>query len=363
MTAPHSVLAYDKTPEELRGLPPARRPVNWAAFDLVFDAQNIDGGSRFARERIKKNLRKLIEKHGVGVMSPTMRYSYCSARLYLGDFSDWWGWEFRGMYDEGPSRSWAADLYWSETWLPKWGGGRVKNLLVLGEQGIGDQVFYASCLPDVMARVDNVVFECDPRLHRLLERSFPGLRCENERPFEDRRTERTPSAYIPAADMLRVRKHRNDFPGKSYLKPDPARVRDFGLYAGRTGIGWSGRQGRLDALSLGGSGAVSLQWNETHPEIEAPLIDLKDDIDGVVALCSVLERVVCVPSSIHHFAGAAGVKTQIVVPPYGSGEMRTQLPFDYSTAYGGKLPWYPDALVFGSVERWERAERHPSVLA
>jgi len=328
---------------------------------LVFDAQNIDGGSRFARERIKKNLKKLIEKHGVGIMSPTMRYSYCSARLYLGDFSDWWGWEFRGMFSDGPERTWAADLYWSETWLPKWGGGFVERLLVLGEQGIGDQVFYASCLPDVLSRVGQVVFECDPRLHKLFERSFPGLRCEAERPFEDRRTDWRPSAYIPAADMLRVRKKRADFPGRAYLVPD--RRGELDVYRGRTGIGWAGRQGRLLPLELGLAHPVSLQWNETHPDIEVPPLDLKDDIDGVVALCSVLERVVCVPSSIHHFAGALGAKTEIIVPPYGSGEMKTQLPFDYSTAYGGKLPWYPNAQVYKSLDHWKRALRHPPLLA
>lgn len=344
-----SVLALDKTPEELRGLPPAKRPVNWEALALVCD--EMEGGSRLARERIKKKLFKKVKEDGIGILLPSMRLSYVSARLYLGDFSDWWGWEFRGFYAEDDSRTWAADLYWSETWLPKWGGGYVPRLLVLGEQGLGDQIFYASVIPEAMVRCGQVVYECDDRLHTLLERSLPGLKCEPQRQFEERRPG---DAYIPGAELLRMfRRARSHFPAKTFLRPDADRVAALRRYQGRTGIGWSGRQGRVGPLELSISRPVSLQWNETHPDIETPEVDLKSDIEGVLALCSVLERVVCVPSTIHHVAGGCGAKTQIIVAPYGSG-LRNQIPWDYPP---GKLPWYPDAFVYRDLAEWHARGR------
>jgi hypothetical protein len=44
--------------------------------------------------------------------------------------------------------------------------------VVYGEQGLGDEIMYASCLPDVMQDC-NVIVECDPRLEGLFRRSFP----------------------------------------------------------------------------------------------------------------------------------------------------------------------------------------------
>ena len=335
-----------------------------AALALVCD--EMEGGSRFSRERVKQKLFKTVKEQGIGILLPSMRLSYCCARLYLGYFSDWWGWEFRGFYATDETRTWAADLYWSETWLPKWGGGYVPRLLVLGEQGIGDQVFYASVIPEAMCRVGEVVYECDRRLHEMLERSLPGLRCHGERKFEDRRLHAPPDAYIPAAELLRMfRRDKAHFPGRPFLKADQRRVQALMGFSGRTGIGWSGRQGRIDPADCGIAGALSLQWNERHPDIEQPPLDLANDIDGVVALCSVLGKVVCAPSSIQHFAGAVGARVEIIKPPAGSG-VTNQLPWDYSDAYRPHLPWYRDCEVFSDVAAWKgrvNALRDTAVLA
>ena len=48
-------------------------------------------------------------------------------------------------------------------------------LLVWGEQGLGDQILYASIIPDLSKRVPSIVLEAERRLTPLFARSFPSV--------------------------------------------------------------------------------------------------------------------------------------------------------------------------------------------
>jgi hypothetical protein len=344
-------------PEAVRGVQRRDRPVNWEALSMAVDHGTREV-SQLKRAQLKHQMLKAVRRNGIESLDPRLRYNYCRARLTLGDFSDYWGWEFRDAGANG--ENWSAHLYWEETWLPKWGGGGCNRILVLGEQGIGDAVFIASVLPEAMIRVREVIFECDDRLHALLERSLPGLKCRSERKFEDRREDYgTIDAFIPSFELLRMfRRDRRAFPGLAYLKPPPNRLAEVEKYRGRVGISWTARQGSIEPMDLGIDQPLSVQYKHFHREVEQPGIDLWHDIEGIVALCSVLEKIVCVPTSVHHLAGAAGAKVEIIVPEVRNAEAENLSPWDYSTAYnGGKLLWYPDARVFENVAAWKAAVR------
>ena len=62
---------------------------------------------------------------------------------------------------------------------PVWDGSlaRDKTILVYSEQGIGDEIMFASCFPEVIERAGHCLVECEPRLLRLFTRSFPQARC------------------------------------------------------------------------------------------------------------------------------------------------------------------------------------------
>jgi len=337
-------------PEKIRGLEPYRGKVNWEALELVCKSND---DSELKRARAKQKLFREVKEYGIGNLVPRIRLNYVCARLALGDFSDYWGWEFRGYFNPDESKTWAADLYWSETWLPKWGGGPVKLLLVLGEQGIGDQIFFSSIIPEALTRCGQVVYECDDRLHSLLERSLRGLVCRPERDFEDRRLDYGKiDAYIPAAELMRMfRKDRSHFPGRSFLKADPERLPEFEKYKGRVGVGWKGRQGSLDPIKLGLEAPISLQYDEQREDIETPEIDLRNDIEGVTALCQTLDKVVTVPTSVHHISGGLGKRTEIILPEIEG--LQNAIPWDYPTKYNdGKLLWYKDAQVFETIDSW-----------
>ncbi len=356
MISPAEIDFLTQQPEAVRGVGWRYRPVNWealaSAVDHSLDAAS-DRASPLKRARMKRALLKAVKKNGIEAIDHRLRYNYVRARLALGDFSDYWGWEFRNAGSNG--ENWAAHLYWEETWLPKWGGGGCDRLLVLGEQGLGDAVFAASILPDAMCRVREVVYECDDRLHSLLSRSLPGLKCKSERQFEDRRADYGKiDAYIPSFELLRMfRRSRKAFPGLPYLRPSPKRVDELQKYYGRVGIAWRGRQGSIEPGKLGLDNPVSLQYKETHPLVESPEVDLWEDIEGIVALCSVLKKIVTIPTTVHHLAGALGKRVEIIVPEIRNDEALNTSPWDYSTRYNhGRLLWYLDAQVFDNIETW-----------
>ena len=58
---------------------------------------------------------------------------------------------------------------------PLWNGDSLdgKNLLITSEQGLGDEIMFASCLPDVISRANHCSIECDRRLAEIYSRSFP----------------------------------------------------------------------------------------------------------------------------------------------------------------------------------------------
>ncbi|MBV9550844.1 MAG: tetratricopeptide repeat protein, partial [Alphaproteobacteria bacterium] len=62
--------------------------------------------------------------------------------------------------------------------LPDWNGSlKGTRLLVRAEQGVGDQILFASLIPDLWAQAKaqagSILLECEPRLVPLFARSFP----------------------------------------------------------------------------------------------------------------------------------------------------------------------------------------------
>jgi len=114
--------------------------------------------------------------------------------------------------------------------IPRWNGMESKTLIAYGEQGVGDEIAFASCIPDLM-RKNEVIIECDPKLSGLFRRSF-GLETHGTR-FQDM----VPWLHDQKTGMLRnidaavsfgslpqhYRNETSEFPGTPYLIADPER--------------------------------------------------------------------------------------------------------------------------------------------
>ncbi len=236
--------------------------------------------------------------------------------------------------------------------LPMWrgpGSPLNEHLLIRAEQGIGDEIMFASCLPDVANHVGQCTVECDPRLIPLFKRSFPKLE------FIDRHQQRTAEAnrrfdsqiFLGSLPQL-FRRERSAFPDHAgYLLPDVHAVEywksRFSALPNQNrpvvGISWKGghktetRRKRtihldnwLPMLENLPIRFINLQYGETEGDVAKvksktrtiihswsdanPLVDL----DSFAAQIAALDLVVSIDNSTVHMAGALGVPVWTMLP-------------------------------------------------
>ena len=254
-----------------------------------------------------------------------------------------------------------------------------RTLLLMGEQGLGDEVLFANLLPDVEAALGaagRLVLAVQPRLVELFRRSFPraevgayvtrkldlcGVRTA---PFVDAST--GVDLWAPLADLLvKFRPAVDSFPDRArFLTPDPARVTHWrglldGLGGPTVGVTWKSlkvesARARYYApfaawealLRTPGVRFVNLQCGETDAELEQarslgvhlwtpPGIDLKDDLDDVTALCCALDLVIGPANATTNLAGACGAALWLISTPAAWPRLGQ-----------ANYPWYPQARVF-----------------
>lgn len=255
------------------------------------------------------------------------------------------------------------------TELPRWQGAAANSLQIYAEQGLGDQIMFASCLPDVIGRVTRCDAECDPRLLTLFSRSFPAIRFHAQRPDLARpwaTADALTACQIHAGSLPQLlRGSADQFSGAAYLRPDPLRVAYWqgqlatlgtGL---KVGIAWRGGVPRtrqamrsiapseLQALLLTqGARFVSLQhavnadeWQARPPALAAVAHwpQALRDGDEMAALISALDLVITVCGTVVHLAGALGKTAWVLVP--ACPEWR------YLDG-GDRMPWYSSVQMF-----------------
>ncbi|MBP2299082.1 tetratricopeptide repeat protein [Azospirillum picis] len=282
----------------------------------------------------------------------------------------WSGYEHRFATGEAlPNRRFAT---------PRWTGDllRGRRLLIWREQGVGDEIMFASCYPDVVAWGGGpVTIECDRRLVALFSRSFPKALVRAESCTGDAfgtggsETVDPPDhdLQVPAGDLPRhLRASLPDFEQQpSWLVADASqserwRERLSALGAGlRVGIGWRSQMMTADrrasyvmlehwgpVFAVPGVVFVNLQYGECEAELsqaEARFgvtihrwadLDLKDDLDGAAALMANLDLVISPAMSAGELAGALGV------PVWRFGSR------DWTQLGTGVRPWYPSMRLF-----------------
>jgi tetratricopeptide (TPR) repeat protein len=239
--------------------------------------------------------------------------------------------------------------------LPPWDGKSDCRLLVYGEQGLGDEIMFASMLPDLAQRVRRITVMCDARLGALFRRSFPDCEVIAEaRASQDERakTLQDIDAAVAAGSLGALfRRSRDDFPRHAgYLVADAGKVAGWKerLAAGRhAGLSWIG------GIQKTGRGRRSIPMEALQPLLELPLqwVSLQhgvsgsplrefpgvtEDLDDLAALLNALDVVVSVCNTTVHLAGALAKPVHVMAP------------FVPEWRYGisGDMLWYPSARVF-----------------
>ncbi|EFH13718.1 tetratricopeptide repeat protein, partial [Teichococcus cervicalis] len=258
--------------------------------------------------------------------------------------------------------------------LPEWRGEALpagERVLVWREQGVGDEVMFASILPPLLAAGHPLVLLCHPRLWAAFGRAFPGLPLLGDGPLPAAVTRQV--SIVGLARLFR--RQEADFAAqRPYLTAEPGlRALLRRRYAGGAGarlLGLSWRSthpvtgaarslplATLAALARPGWRLVSLQYGEAaalRAEAEAAGLDLLVD-DGVdareslelgLAQIAAMDHVVSIDNSAAHFAGALGLPCELLLPPVA--EWRWQ-------AGRADSPWYPTLRLWrrAAGEGWE----------
>ena len=236
--------------------------------------------------------------------------------------------------------------------FPKWDGSPLagKKILVNPEQGVGDEILFASCLPDLIQQAEQCVVECDPRLVRLFERSFPGATFMAVDRSQDFCWDSTMPLFdfrISAGSLPRFfRRSASDFPCRErYLIVDDSLKQNWRNTLSslkntiNIGISWRGGQDAKqkntrsiplelwkDIFSLENINVINLQYGDHQEEIEAfnrqgtgclhtlEGLDALENLDNFAALVSALDLVISIDNSTVHIAGAVGTPVWALLP-------------------------------------------------
>ncbi|MDH5545534.1 MAG: tetratricopeptide repeat protein [Gammaproteobacteria bacterium] len=274
------------------------------------------------------------------------------AQLTLGKFQWDQGWK---LYQVGKSIGLRPQL---NSTLTYWQGQPLHDipLLLICEQGLGEEILFASCFADVASLAPNTTVACDPRLIPLFSTSFPEFTfvSKNTTPTTlSKQTQLCLCGDLPAM----FRQQLADFPKrKAWLKPPQVDDQCQKLSPNTLNIGFSWQGGKNEeerlfrsiplphwhALFGTGHNWISLQYDfdKVHsdaPEnVTLPSIDVKNDIAALAHLINQLDVVITIDNSIAHLAAALGKPTWVLLPAsaywvWGEGSEAT--------------PWYPSATL------------------
>ena len=262
--------------------------------------------------------------------------------------------------------------------FPLWDGTPLagRTLIITAEQGMGDELLFASCLPDLRTQDGHIVIACDTRLAPLFARSFPTATVYGvDRHAMAAWVPPVPSidVYLPMGSLpLYLRPTLAHFPVPAgYLVPHPTRwqhaqQRLAALGPGLTiGIAWRSLKTRQQPahypslrhwrplLTLPGVHFVNLQYDDAAAELRTVQqqwgvtihtwddLDLFHDLDGAAALLAAMDLVLGPETVITALAGSLGVPVWRLTVAGGSW---TSLGTD-------GCPWFPSMRVVCPQQR------------
>ncbi len=302
---------------------------------------------------------------GLNPADPELHMKRSGCLLRMGQWAEGWQeyrWRFNAptFLESNPVRSLG---------LPHANIDSIANqrVLISCEQGLGDEVMFASCINDLVARAGEVSVECDPRLSPLFARSFPNVKVYSKNTFDSASLE----CHIPAGDLPHYfRKVDTDFNGDAYLLADPVRRHAWQQRLAelpqplKVGFSWRGgaESRAVVARSIDlkywstlfkgvNANFVNLQYRTTQQERDELNVvagqslchyedlDTFNDIEGLAALISELDLVISADNATVHLAGALGVPVWILLP---EGPERR-----WTDGRDGSV-WYDSARLFRS---------------
>ena len=231
---------------------------------------------------------------------------------------------------------------------PVWNLQRDKRVFFWAEQGLGDEIMFASMYSEVFPLCSQVFVQADRRLHELYQRSF-GKNVK----FIDRTQKLCESEYdyhLPIGSLMQFflqAEDRLDIPQEPYLKPNDNHALQIrnNILGDNTkeliGLNWKTKSAvyshvrSLDldtifnSIEIENRIFVSLQYGDVNAEIrelfekrgitivQYPKIDNFSDIDGLAALIAACDAVITTDNATLHLTCALGKQCHGLLPAAG----------------------------------------------
>ena len=179
----------------------------------------------------------------------TAVYNLGAVKLRAKNFVE--GWKLReARWQRESNDEWKPYI---QTSRPLWDGSNVDRLYIWAEQGVGDEVMFASCFEDLLEKCNQLIVGCSPRLVTLFSRSFGDrIRFVSA---EDGLPDDQFDSHAPALTATGlVRQKAEDFKPNSqtYLYADPIAVQSL--------------RSTLEKAS-GGKPIIGLSWHSMNKRV------------------------------------------------------------------------------------------------
>lgn len=312
------------------------------------------------------------------------RLTYAQGHLCIGDLKTGWDiYNARHMTGTPSEVHHEVDLPALDPDLPLTG----KRVLILAEQGLGDEIMFMTLLPDLIAELGDetrLSLAVEPRLVPLFQRGFPKAQVYAHRTeTRDGRIVRHVEGFdaqghdgwaLIGGFLPRLRPTIHAFTDQGpLLPPDPARVAYWRNHLAALGSGlkvgilwkslkndsrrqrhYAGLDTWQSVLATPGAVFINLQYGEVSEDLAAaeaagfkihnPPLDLMNDLNDLSALCAAVDLVIGPANATSNIAAAAGAETWMMCHPQ-------TWPLLGSDHY----PWYPTARVFRptALNDWE----------
>jgi tetratricopeptide (TPR) repeat protein len=319
-------------------------------------------------------LANLDEAVALAPENTSLVYDRALVRLLSGDFAGGWpGYEMRWRNEPFLRGSTNATLSLRDRLVTSPSVEQLagRRVLAIKEQGVGDQIMFASVLPDLARVAAQTECMCDDRLLGLFANSFGDVTFRPAGPVD------AFDAVVPLGSLPYIWRRRvEDFPGEPYLRPGEVAMRRWADRLGprqtrlRVGLSWRGGvsatrdrqrsmplQRLVPLLDLADCEFVSLQYGDVEAEVAAtnagrarpvrlfPRAEI-DDFEDLAALVMNLDVVVTVQNTLAHLTGAVGAPGLVMIP---------RVPEWRYGASGETMPWYRALRLFrqGAAGGWD----------
>ncbi|MBF0193998.1 MAG: tetratricopeptide repeat protein [Magnetococcales bacterium] len=280
---------------------------------------------------------------------------------------------------------WKNEQYNTERYLlhakKLWQGEPLEDrrILVWSEQGLGENIIFSSIIHNFIKSGAKVVLECNARLVKIFERSFPAITIRpHPKQFKTFEYNSEFDFIIPLGNLfgllcsdisnlqsqpyhLIASNSKKEIYRNRYLKHSNNML---------VGIAWHSNSSNYKHKSMAlselrplletpGVTFVDLQYGDTFKErsklisdtgisiIHDEAVDQMGDLDDFGAQVAAMDLVVTISNTTAHMAGALGVPTIL---------MLSKLPIWYWMLESDYSPWYPSMTIFRLKKQGEWGE-------